>query len=314
MKIQTLISAVIVNWNTKELLLQCIGALNGCSLAAYIEIVVVDNASSDGSAAAVSEAFPDVKLIPNTLNVGFGAATNQGMQVASGSFLLLINPDAFVGNDTLAHLLEFMSTHEEVGIVGPLIVDQEGRRQVSSFGLFPSPLEAFSHAAMIWKFAPNSSTGRRFLVDPAPGDDWIYTEHLLGACILLRREVIDRIGGFDERFFLFLEETDLCYRAQLAGWRVAYVTSAKVVHIGEQSMQTVLHRTGGHYIRSYNLFCRKHGVGYGGRIVVNSCLCAGIVIGCADGLLRKRSLSRSINSLRAFWYGYLGNPRPPVRI
>lgn len=300
------VSVIIVNWNTRDLLIQCMRSVRDNAGDAPLEIIVVDNGSGDGSAEAVSGAFPDAHLIANERNLGFGAACNQGLSRATGDFVLLLNPDTVIPAGAIEALLGFMDEHPEVGIAGPLLVGTDGRPQISSFGLFPSPLEAFLRSLRIWRLAPRSALGRRFLAAPREGESWAYAKHLLGACLLARKELLDALGGFDEDFLLFLEETDLCYRAQERGSRCAYSVGTHVVHAGEQSMQDILHKTGALYIRSYNLFCRKRGMGLPRRLAVNLFLILGILADAGAGLLRFHSPRRAAASMRGLYHAYFG--------
>ena len=300
-----MVSIIIVNWNTRDLLLQCIESVAHDCDGVETEIIVVDNASTDGSPQAVGEGYPSVRVIANERNLGFATASNQGVSEATGDYILLLNPDTVVHPGAISQMLGFLSERREVGIVGPLLLGADGRPQISSFGIFPSPLEAMLRAMRIWRLAPKSALARRFLIRPESPGEWVYSEHLLGACLLIRREVLDQVGGFDEDFFLFLEETDLCYRTKEAGWRVAFYTGASVTHLGEQSMQHILHRSGGLYIRSYNRFCQKHGASILSRGAVNVFLVLGVLGEAGVGLIRFRSPRRAANVLRALWYGYV---------
>ncbi|MCL5104332.1 MAG: glycosyltransferase family 2 protein [Armatimonadetes bacterium] len=302
------LSIIIVNWNTRELLLRCVESIRQSIKGLSHEIIVIDNGSTDGSVEAVRARFPDAHLIANDTNLGFAAANNLGLEKATGEIVLLLNPDTTVPPDAIGSMLDFLSGHPEVGIVGPRLVGSDGEPQISSFGMFPSVTEAALHALRIWRIAPRSSLAKRFLVRPEEGEDWAYAAHLLGACLLMPRKVIDEIGGFDEGFFLFLEETDLCCRARKAGYKLAYYTGASIVHLGEQSMQNILNRSGGLYIRSYNRFCAKHGMGLAQRLLVNGFLVVGSFVEAGMGVVKYRSLRRAKNSLGALWYGYVASP------
>lgn len=304
-----LISVVIVNWNTRDLLLGCIESLAADCSDGRCEIIVVDNASVDGSAEAVRERFPEVIMIASETNDGFAHGCNLGARRAGGDYILLLNPDTRVPSGTLHTLRRFLEEHEEVGVVGPKLVGTDGERQVSSFGMFPSVAEAVAHATHIWTLRPQSSLARRFLCTPAPGSEWCYAAHLLGACLLVRREVYENLGGLDAGYFLFLEETDFCYRAALAGWRCAYLESAAVVHYGEQSVVQTLTMSGGLYIRSYNRFCRKFGMSLPRRLLINAALISGVLISALACLVKRRDIPRAGRILRTLRYGYLVRPR-----
>ena len=301
------VSIVIVNWNTRELLLECLRSILENGGASVREVIVVDNASSDGSAEAVKSEFPDARVIENGENRGFGAACNQGVAECTGDLLLLLNPDTIVQAGAIDGLVGFLVSHEDVGIVGPLLVGTDGAPQISSFGLYPSLLEAWLRAYRVWRLAPKSGLAKRFLVVPDGEATWTHAAHLLGACLLIRRGVFDELAGFDEDFRLFLEETDLCYRAGERGWRCAYFIGARITHVGEQSMQEILHRTGALYIRSYNLFCRKRGMGAIRRLGINVFLATGILIDALMGLVKYGSSKRAADSLSGLYHAYFGD-------
>ena len=301
-------SVLIVNWNTRDLLVDCLRSVGESSGDVPYEVIVFDNASSDGSVEAVRERYPDVKLIAGDRNLGFAAGNNRALAEASGEFVMFLNPDTVLPPGAVRKMADFLREHPEVGFVGPRLVGADGATQISSFGIFPSPLEAAAHAIRIWRVAPRSRLARRFSPAPSSGENWVYTQHLLGACVMARRTALDEIGEMDEGFFLFLEETDLFYRARLNGWKVAYLPEVSVVHYGEQSMQSILHRTGGLYIRSYNRFCRKHGMGFARRAAANLFLVLGIMVEVLTGVLKWRSPRRAWSCLKALWYGYVAVP------
>jgi GT2 family glycosyltransferase len=144
----------------------------------------------------------------------------------------------------------------------------------------------------------------------APGRDYatFIAQHLLGACMLVRREVWDALGGMDEKYFLFLEETDFCFRAAQIGWRCAFVRTARITHLGEQSLLHIVGQSGGLYIRSYNRFCRKFRLGLPKLVAVNAILILGVLAGCAAAMWGRDGLRKSLRIIRALWFGYL---RPP---
>jgi GT2 family glycosyltransferase len=306
---QLLVSIVIVNWNTRDLLIQTLQSLYDSMHGPWHEIIVVDNASSDGSAEKVRQEFPDTVLIESGINVGFAAGNNLAIRRSRGKFLLLLNPDTIVPAGAVTTLLQFMEDHTDIGIAAPKLLSASGTVQISSFGLFPSPLEAVLHAVRIWRLAPGSRLARRFLAVPAPPNTWCYAAHVLGAAMLIRREVITQIVGFDEGFFLFLEETDLCYRAQSAGWRIAYTTTSTITHFGEQSMQKILHKAGGLYVRSYNRFCNKYRMGPLSLVATNLFLIMGILVEAIIGVVKHRSSNRVFHAMQALYYAYVRQPR-----
>jgi GT2 family glycosyltransferase len=261
-----LLSIVIVSWNTRELLSRCLESLAASPLDNQVsatlgegvrpstEVLVVDNASADGSADHVRVRFPCVKLIANTTNVGFAVACNQAIQVASGQYVVLLNPDAEVESKTLAALVSFMESHPRAGAATPMLVDSGGVLQSSCS---PAPtlrreLWRLFHLDAIWPYAVYRmhtwSIDRAREVDVAQG-----------ACLILRRTALDRVGLLDERFFIYSEEVDLCQRLRRAGWRVYWVPRARVLHHGGQSTRQVAEAM---FLRLYQgkvLYFRKHG-------------------------------------------------------
>lgn len=231
-----LLSAVIVSYNTRELTLRCVRELGEHlekeSLNA--EIWVVDNASRDGSAAAVEREFPGVKLIASEQNLGFGPANNRTFERASGEFLLLLNSDAFVHAGALSTLVEFLNdpANAHVGAVGPQLRNADGSLQRSCWK-FPSPLRSWMESLGV---------ARALGTHPQWGDyyRWAHDEtrrvdFVIGACLLVRRAVYDQIGGFDPAFFLYAEETDWQKRMHAAHWEIAFTPAAQVTHLGGAS-------------------------------------------------------------------------------
>jgi len=222
------LSIIIVNWNTRELLAQCLESVGNEILAhgtvpKSAEVFVVDNASTDGSAALVRERFPWVQLIENAENVGFARANNQAMREATGKYIMLLNSDTQLLPGTLPPFLAFMEQNPAVGMVGPEIIDGQGKVQLS-WAQFPTLLTELLGVHL---------RGRKFLSPEVYAVDW-----LAGACLLVRREVLEQVGLFDERFFLYSEETDWCKRIVVAGWQIVYYPAVRVLHYeGRSSIQ-----------------------------------------------------------------------------
>ncbi len=222
------LSIIIVTYNPGEVALDCLRSLPVGNDDPPIEVIVVDNASQDGTPAQIAQHFPQVRLVIHENNPGFAAACNQGMALASGRYLLLLNPDVIVHPGALAEMASFLNDNPGVGIVGPRTFDGEG--QVALTARTP-----YSVTNVLWKYLgldrlfPNRVYGhyrsacRHAL---APFDvGWVQ-----GSCLMLRREVYEQVGGLDEGFFLFAEEADFCARAIDAGWRISYLPTANVTH------------------------------------------------------------------------------------
>jgi len=220
------VSVIIVSYNTRELLRECIESIlceQGDGLG--VEVIVVDNASADGSAAMVAERFPQVRLIANPDNRGFGAACNQGLEVARGRYALILNADIRAQPGALQRLVEFMDAHPDAAICGGQLRYPDGRIQPS----------CARNLTLWWVFCEQSMLAKLFPRTRLFGGYWrthwdfsatIETEQVMGACMMLRRP----FPRFDEDYFLYCEDTDLCYRVRQAGGRIYYVHDAVFVH------------------------------------------------------------------------------------
>ncbi|MBN1953663.1 MAG: glycosyltransferase family 2 protein [Anaerolineae bacterium] len=247
------LSIVIVNWNVRDLLRSCLR-----SIAPGVEVIVVDNASTDGSAGMVRCEFPSVRLVANDENRGFSAANNQGIALARGRYVLLLNPDAEVLGDALDAMVAFADENPDVGVVGPQLLNPD-RSVQSSRRRFPTLMTAFFESTWLQPCAPRCLL-RRYYVADRPDDvvqdvDWVD-----GAALMARREAIDEVGGLDEGFFMYSEELDWCYRFRAAGWRVVYFPAAHVVHYrGKSSEQVVVARHIHFQTSKVRYFSKHHG-------------------------------------------------------
>jgi GT2 family glycosyltransferase len=226
------ISVIIASYNTREMTFDCLRTVRTALAGRRSETIVVDNASTDGSAAAIRRDFPDVTLIENADNRGFGAANNQAMRAAAGEFLLLLNSDAFPKPGAIDAMLKCIHEHSDVGVVGPRLLNVDGTLQRSCFR-FPSPLRAWLENLWISRFVPSTwawGDWRRW-----PHDCERDVDFIIGACMLVRRRVFEATGGFDESFFMYAEEADWQKRIRRAGWRVRFTPAAEVTHRGSGS-------------------------------------------------------------------------------
>jgi N-acetylglucosaminyl-diphospho-decaprenol L-rhamnosyltransferase len=252
------ISILILNWNTRDLLVKCLDSIAHTAGNLSAEIVVVDNASSDGSRAMVRERFPNVRLIENETNVGFARGNNQAMAVSSGRYALLANSDAFVWPGAIRALVDLADSQPQAGIVGAQLVNADGSFQ-ASYTRFPS----------LWReLLILSGLGRlmygRWYPSHGPEEDKgpQIVDYVEGACLLVRRKAFEEVGGLDESYFMYAEEVDWCYAMRAKGWQVWYQPAAKVTHLGGgSSYNRPLEREADLY-RSRVRFFRKH---YGAR-------------------------------------------------
>lgn len=250
-----LISVIIVSYNTRGITLKCLGALPG-ETRFSLEVIVVDNASTDGTAEAIAVNFPNVRLLRNQQNTGFSAANNQGMRVAQGGYFLLLNSDAFVQPGAIGKLLYFLEKNPRAGAVGPQLLNADGTLQRSCHR-FPTPARAWIENLWISTLLSNHPTlgGYRFWNH----DGERFVDFVSGACILVRRKTYEQVGGFDELFFMYAEETDWQRRMHGKHWLVGFTPDAKVVHLGGASGgATGIRRQVFESLDRYQ--CKHHGV------------------------------------------------------
>lgn len=223
------VAIVIVNWNTRERLRACLESVRQCATSGGVAVAaVVDNDSADGSCAMVEECFPEVVLLRNAENVGFARAVNAGARVSDSPYVLLLNSDARLTSDAFESLLELAESNPQAAVVGAALVDLAGRRRGAAAG-FPSItshfLTVFGIGKRLWGSWYPSIDPYRTTVPCRV--DWVG-----GACMLIRRDAFDEVGGMDEGYFLYAEEMDLCYRLGRRGWQVWHQPVATVVHEG----------------------------------------------------------------------------------
>jgi len=262
------LSIVLVNWNTRDLLARCLESLigdQGIMIHGHgwqsaeqadsgTDVLVVDNASSDGSAAMVQECFPWVQLIENKDNVGFAAASNQGIRHTQGRYVLLLNSDTQVRPGALDALVGFMEVTPQAGATGPRLLNADGSLQPSCHPL-PTPGREF------WRLFFLDRIWRRATY---PMHRWDATaprqvDVIQGACLLLRRDALTQVGLLDEQYFMYSEEVDLCFRLAQAGWERWWVPGAEVIHFGGQSTQQMAEAMYLQLYRSKVQFYRKYG-------------------------------------------------------
>lgn len=224
------VTAIVVNHDAGDALLACVASLRAAGVG---EIVVVDNASSDGSLARLAAKDRDAVLVPTGRNLGYGGGVNAGLHRASGDVLLVCNPDLTVDPDAVVRLAGCLRESPDVAIVGPTILEPDGRRY-PSVRSFPDMSDAIGHAAMSLLWPDNPFTRRyhrseeRF--EAVTEADWVS-----GACMVVRRVAFESVSGFDPAYFMYVEDLDLCWRVHRAGWRVLYLAAAEVTHLGGTS-------------------------------------------------------------------------------
>ena len=258
------LSVIIVSWNVRELLDKCLESLRRARRSNAIhgqiefsmEIIVVDSGSADGSVELLSEKHPDLTLLAQSQNVGFTRGNNIGLKRARGAFLLLLNPDTEVSPGALGLMIDFMSGHPRVGIVGPHTLNSDGSHQ-STRRRFPTLLTGIFESTWLSAWAP-AAVERRYRMLDTSDDDILEADWVQGSALMLRREVYDAIGGLDEGFTMYSEELDYCRRAKAAGWQVFYHGGAIITHHGGKSSEQAAAFKQIHFQTSKLRYFRKH--------------------------------------------------------
>ena len=252
------LSIIIVNYNVKEFLQNLIHSIEKASLNITKEIIVIDNASDDGSVEFIREKFPQIKLIVNNKNLGFGKANNIGLKEAKGKFILLINPDTIVAEDTFEKMFEFFKSNPETGLAGCKILNPDGTLQLACRRSFPGPWTSFTKVTGLSSFFPKSKLFARYNLTYLDENQSYEVDAISGSFMMMRKEVYEKVGGFDEQFFMYGEDLDLCYRIQKAGFKVFYVHTSQIIHYkGESTKRSSLDETKVFY-HAMHLFVKKH--------------------------------------------------------
>ncbi len=235
------VSAVVVNWNSGPYLRGALDALFACMPGRDWDVTVVDNASSDGSERSAEDRGPRCRLLRNARNRGFGAAVNQAAAATAAPYLLFVNPDCRIGPEAVATLLAALGSDNECGLAGPAVLDDDGVVQGSARGDPDMLTGLFGRSSALRRLLPGAAPARRNVRDAelaGAGRGGARVDWVSGACMLARRSAFDAVGGFDERYFLYWEDADLCRRLRRAGWNVRYVPGARVRHAGGVSTRS----------------------------------------------------------------------------
>ncbi len=300
------VSVIIVSYNTRDMTLGCLRTLFDQTRDVDLDVWVVDNASRDGSCDAIRQEFSQVHVIENPDNAGFGAANNRALTQARGDWFLLLNSDAFVQDGAIQTMVEYAQAHPQVGVVGPKLLNKDGSLQRSCYR-FPGPLHSWLENLWIASLLPSRlawSDLRRWAHDEERLVDWVS-----GACFLVRREAWEKAGGFDERFFMYAEETDWQRSIVAQGWSVAFVPQAVVTHWGGASgansdVASERARINDSFFQSLDYYEWKHH-GPAGLVSVRAamtvgCLLRTVLWTMASLLPAKRKMARSKSKFQAW--------------
>jgi len=250
----TKLSIIIVNWNTRELLEQCIQSVITTIKDISYEVIVIDNGSTDDSQAMVSQRFPFVKLIRNSTNLGFTKANNQAIKISNGQYILLLNSDALLLPKTVYYLISLAESRPSIAIIGTQWLNPNGSFQ-ASYNDFPNLGTEFLLLTGLTRFFYSRYYPSRppQEIDQAIACDWVG-----GACLLVRMSAIKQVGLLDENFFMYAEEMDWCLRMQCAGWEVFYHPQAKIIHYAGQSAKRSSYNQQMHLYKSKIYYLRKN--------------------------------------------------------
>lgn len=281
------LSVIIVNYNVKEFLQNLLHSIEKASFNLTKEIIIVDNASDDGSVEFIKEKFPNVKLIVNKKNLGFGKANNIGLKEAKGKYILLINPDALVAEDTFEKMIEFFKSKADAGLAGCKILNPDGTLQLACRRSFPGPWTSFTKVTGLSSLFPKSKLFARYNLTYLDENLTYEVDAISGSFMMMKREVYEKVGGFDEQFFMYGEDLDLCYRIQKAGYKVYYYHETQIIHYkGESTKRSSFDETKVFY-NAMDLFVKKH---FSSSFIVEIILRTAIVVRSAFAFIGLRKL------------------------
>ncbi len=251
------LSIVIVNWNTREYLLGALESIVKQMGEINVEVIVVDNNSSDHSAEAVRERFPDVELIANKTNTGYAEGNNQGLVRSSGTYVLLLNPDVILPDHSLKTAFEWMEARSDVGALGVRLVNPDGSVQRSVRG-FPNPFAVLCEATGLSRMFPKSHLFGAYRMTYFTYQTEAEVDQPMGTFLLISRRTLEQVGLLDEQFTIFFNEVDWCYRAKKLGWKIVFAPLFDVIHYGGGSTRQVKPKMAWESRRGLLDFYKKH--------------------------------------------------------
>ena len=229
------LSIILVEWNTRDLLKQTLESAYKETVGFDFEVIVVDNNSADDSAEMVKRDFPQTIVIENSDNLGFAKANNQGMKIAKGDYMMLLNTDVIVLDGAINKLVQYLDSHPDVMMVGPRLLNNDGSFQLVCRRNLPNPINSFAHLFGLAKIFINSKWANDYKLANMDPEISGPTQAMSGAAMMFRRGVFEEIGGLDETFFMYGEDLDFCKRIIDKGWSTVYVSDAKITHLGGAS-------------------------------------------------------------------------------
>lgn len=287
------LSIVIVNYNAKKYLEQCLNSIYKNSLQINIEIILVDNGSTDNSILMIKKKFPTVKLIENRKNEGFVKAANKGIKLCKAKYILSLNNDTFIYQKSLAELLKFMNSHPEVGISGPKVLNSDGTIQHQCKRGFPTISSAFYYFLGLHRYFPKSKVFGHYLMTYLDPEEINEVDSVSGACLMVKREIVEQVGLLDEDYIMYGDDLDLCYRIKKIGWKIYYVPTAKIIHYGGISSRKIPYKGVIWFYRAMYIFYKKH---YAEKsnfvisIIVYSVILLKAILALGINLLRRKKI------------------------
>jgi N-acetylglucosaminyl-diphospho-decaprenol L-rhamnosyltransferase len=270
------LTIIIVTWNSMADISRCLDSIQNAGTTGNVRTVVVDNRSSDGTPDAVARGFPFVHLVRNSGNTGFAAANNQALRSAESRYMLLLNPDTEVDPGAIDALIRFMDAHPQAWAAGPALLN--GDRTPQRTGVkFPTLWNLAVETLFLDRLFPMSrlfGSHRELYADPTAARQ---VDYLQGSCLIVKKEAVERIGGLDEGFFMYFEETDWCFRMKEAGGEIWYTPDASVIHFGGGTFGHYDERRLVHFYTSLKRFFEKHHSPSGLLAVRLLILCRGII-------------------------------------
>lgn len=283
------LSVVIVNYNTKALLIQTLDSVFASSDTFEYEVFVVDNASMDGSSEVISVDYPEVRLISNQENVGFARANNQAIMESKGRYVLLLNSDTFIQNDTFEKMIRFLDKHPIAGAVGCKVIKPDGTLDLACKRSFPTPQNSLYHFLGLDALFPSSHRFGAYNLTYLNENENHEVDCLVGACMMVRKTVINQVGLLDESFFMYGEDIDWSYRIKKAGWEIWYVPETTIVHYKGASASKMPIRMIYEFYYSMVLYFKKHrseDTWLGIRLLVYLGILVGFFVALGKNLLR----------------------------
>jgi GT2 family glycosyltransferase len=252
------LSIILVEWNTSDLLKQTLESVYKETAGFDFEVIVIDNHSADDSVEMVRKYFPQVKLTVNNDNRGFAKANNQGMAMAAGEYIMLLNTDVIVCEGAINKLVDYLDSYSDVTMVGPRLLNTDGTFQPACRRNLPNPINSFLHLFGLAKVFKNSKLANEYKQTNADPEVTAPAQALSGAAMMFRRKVYEEIGGLDETFFMYGEDLDFCKRIFDKGWKTVYVSEAKITHIGGASSKKRRTRSLVNFYEAMWLYYKKH--------------------------------------------------------